>query len=131
MTEHDLTEQPDGDYATWRGRAYQGSVSGLGTVLLKSERPEEGFEPNRTGRVWRRTVPRSETEVWRLWTSCRWRDLLCAVMGVTGDRTTLRYPGDDGLRARAAGMTEVDQGVFSLTVPTAETSDLQRVRTPA
>ena len=130
MTRPDLRELTDGEYVTWRARLYHGSVSGPGTVLLTSERPEEGFEPNRTGRAWRRTVPRSETEVWRLWTSCRWRDLPCAVMGVTDDRTTLRYLGDDGPRARASGMTEVDRGVFSLTVPTAEISDLQRVRTP-
>jgi hypothetical protein len=129
MTEPDLTDLPDGEYVTWMGRVYQGSVNGPGTVLLVSTSPEEGFEPTRTGRAFRRTVPRAEAEVWTLRTRCRWRDLPCSVLGVTDGRTSLRYLGDDGERARAAGMTEVDRGVFSATVPTAEVSELEQVRT--
>ena len=133
MTEVDGIDEPekrsDGRYVTWQGRTYRGSVQTPGTVTLLSPDPEEGFDPRPLGGGFQRTVPAPEVAAWSLRTTCRWRGALFVVMAAVGEELTLRYAGGSTVEARELGLTELERGVFSVTVPRSAVTDLVQTRT--
>lgn len=121
----------DGTYRTWRGRTYVGSATTAETVRLLSTDPEEGFVPRALGRGYEREVPSSEVQVWSLTTRATWRGHTFQVLDRGSDQTLLGYLGRSQREAESLGAVMVEPGVFTVTVPTGQVTDVRQDRSPA
>lgn len=121
----------DGTYLTWRGNTYLGSMRPRGTAVLLSTEPDEGFTPRRLGRGFEREVSSSEVEVWTLRTRATFRGRRLPVLTWTESEVVLACQGMGQDEAESLGAVMVDRGVFDLTVPASEVTDLRQERSTA
>ncbi|NHC12933.1 hypothetical protein [Motilibacter deserti] len=117
-----------GPRATWRGLDLPAAlVPGSSTLELVSvgeAAPLPGFEPVRP-QVWRAVAPLADVdEVFELVLACRWHGARARiVLHSAGQARLLLLEDDPGLIAALAG-EEVEPGVFEVTAPRAELTDV-------
>jgi hypothetical protein len=88
----------------------------------------DGFDEVRPD-VWRRSVPRSEVDcVFEPVLTCSYRDVPCRILQHTGDRSHLLLLSDHPENSSWLGAAEVDVGSYEVVAPTAELTNLRRVR---
>lgn len=123
--------RPDGLYAQWQGRTWEAATTGRppGSVkVFAEEQIDPEFTATLTGR-WSRTLPRTQVQLFRLATYCRWRGAAFRVEGPTpsGD-LRLGYLGRDETEARSLGLTKAGPGIYVGTAAPTEVTDLRQER---
>ncbi|QTE29452.1 hypothetical protein [Pengzhenrongella sicca] len=128
-----------GPVAQWHGSFVDADVvdGGRSVVLALASPPleEPGFAPGARGR-WRRVVPRADvTELFELDVTAAWRGLPVRMVDqwMGRDRDVIARISslsDDDAAASSRGMPCVDPGLYELTVPAAELTDLVALRLP-
>ena len=117
--------------ATYDGSPFEAGIGPTGddiVLFAACPPPEElGFEPA-TGH-WRKQVRFSDVQaVWESRPVGVFRGERCLVLDDLGDRLHIGYLGHDGLVAERLGYWQVDRGVFELTAPRSEVTDILEER---
>ncbi len=93
-------------------------------LVVVADAAPAGFEQARIG-VWRRVVPRDEVgEFFELIVTCRYRNVPCRIIERTSDQTRLLVKSDDPDDVLRLKAEQTDIGVFEVTAPTGELTDI-------
>lgn len=119
-----------GPRAEWQGLDLPAALlpdGGLEIVHAGAEPPRAGFEQVRPD-VWRQVLPVDHVQrIFDLTLTCRWRDVDCRVIQHTPVETRLLLLTDEPDVVQPLGGEEVEPGIFELTAPSGEVTDISAV----
>lgn len=107
--------------------SYTADQQAVELVWVGDQQVPEGFEQVRP-RVHARVVPTSECEVFDIALLARWREHRVRVLQQAGDDALVVLTPDSTAQAEELGAVEMEPGVYQATVPVAELTDREGVR---
>ena len=107
--------------------SYTADQQSVELVWVGDEQVPEGFEQTRP-MVHARVVPVAECEVFDIALVARWRDHRVRVLQQAGEEVLVLVTPGSLAEAEELGATEAEPGIFQATVPAAELTDREGVR---
>jgi hypothetical protein len=107
--------------------SYTADQQSVELVWVGDEQVPDGFDQVRP-RVHARVVPVAECEVFDIALLARWREHRVRILQQAGDEALVVLTPDSAARAEELGAVEMEPGVYQATVPAAELTDREGVR---